>query len=99
MARDFLSMSPSQQSESQKIIKHIGGKEIFSEECPKYQRVNFDISNQQMKFLEGVKSKLKMRYDDMTKVDGTNWGCHTSVLKTTVLALMYSVAKYCAPVL
>lgn len=34
----------------------------------------------------------------MIKFAGTSWGCHTSVLRTTALALVYSVAEYCTPV-
>ncbi|UYV65344.1 hypothetical protein LAZ67_3004010 [Cordylochernes scorpioides] len=34
----------------------------------------------------------------MTRLAGTTWGCGADTLRTTALALVYSVAEYCAPV-
>ncbi|KAF0706170.1 Uncharacterized protein FWK35_00034662 [Aphis craccivora] len=43
-------------------------------------------------------SPLKSRNNVMAKLASTTWGCHNNVLRTTALALVYNVAKYCAPV-
>jgi len=38
------------------------------------------------------------RNNIISKLAGTTWRCHASVLKTSALALVYSVGEYCAPV-
>lgn len=45
-----------------------------------------------------MKNKLKTRNNIITKLAGTSWGCNAYVLRTSTLALVYSVAEYCAPV-
>lgn len=71
----------------------IDGQNIASEECPKYLGVKFDRTLTYNQLLESVKNKLKTRNNNMTKLAGTGWGCHTSVLRTTVLALEYTVQR------
>ncbi|VVC41950.1 Reverse transcriptase domain [Cinara cedri] len=48
--------------------------------------------------LEGVKGKLKTRNNIISKLAGTSWGCRATILRISSLALVYSVAEYCAPV-
>jgi hypothetical protein len=48
--------------------------------------------------LESMKDKIKTRNNIIAKLAGTSWGCHANVLRTSALALVYSVADYCAPV-
>lgn len=48
--------------------------------------------------LKSVKDKIKTRNNIIAKLAGTSWGCHANVLRTSALALVYSVAEYCVPV-
>lgn len=69
----------------------ITGKKIATE-------VKFDRTLTYSQHLESVKNKLKTRNNIIAKLAGTSWGCSTSVLRTSALALVYSVAEYCSPV-
>jgi len=60
--------------------------------------VKFDRTLTYNQHLESVKNKLKTRNNIIAKPAGTSWGCSTSVLQTSALALVYSVAEYCSPV-
>ena len=42
--------------------------------------------------------KLESRNNLLTKLVGTSWGANAEVLRTSSIALCYSVAEYCAPV-
>ena len=42
--------------------------------------------------------KLKSRNNLIAKLIGTSWGASASTLRTSALALCYSVAEYCCPV-
>lgn len=43
-------------------------------------------------------AKLRPRNNIITKLAGTTWGATADVLRISALALVYSVAEYCAPV-
>lgn len=47
--------------------------------------------------IESVKNKIKTRNNIISKLASTSWGFHANVLRTSALALVYSVAEYCAP--
>ena len=42
--------------------------------------------------------ELKSRNNLLAKLAGTSWGANAEVLRTSSIALCYSVAEYCAPV-
>lgn len=48
--------------------------------------------------LEDLRNKLKTRKNIINKLAETSWGYRANVLHILVLALVYSVAEYCAPV-
>jgi len=65
----------------------------------KYLGIKLDKTMTFKQHLEGVKDKLKTRNNIIGKLAGTSWGCWAlNVLRTSVLALVYSAAEYCAPV-
>ena len=41
--------------------------------------------------------KLKKRTNLIRKISGTSWGAPLAVLRTSAMALCYSVAEYAAP--
>jgi len=85
--------------EAQKELKlKIGDKHIANEVCAKYLGVRIARSLTFKKHLEDVKNKLKSRNNIISKLAGVNWGSNTKVLRISAIALVYSVAEYCAPV-
>ncbi|UYV73997.1 hypothetical protein LAZ67_11001769 [Cordylochernes scorpioides] len=73
-------------------------KPLSHDPCPKYLGVTLDRSLTFRQHLEKTRDKLKTRNNIMTRLAGTTWGCSADTLRTTALALVYSVAEYCAPV-
>ncbi|UYV60390.1 hypothetical protein LAZ67_1001022 [Cordylochernes scorpioides] len=73
-------------------------KPLSHDPCPKYLGVTLDRSLTFRQHLEKTIDKLKTRNNIMTRLAGTTWGCGADTLRTTALALVYSVAEYCAPV-
>lgn len=57
----------------------ITGKNIATEDCPKYLGVKFDRTLTYSEHLESVKNKLKTHNNSIAKLAGTSWGCSTSV--------------------
>ena len=43
-------------------------------------------------------AKLKSRNNLLSKLAGSSWGANADTLRTSALALCYSVAEYCCPV-
>lgn len=85
--------------EAQKKLKlKIGDEHIVNEVYPKYLGVRIDRSLTFKKHLEDVKHKLKSRNNIISKLAGVDWGSSTKVLRISAIALVYSVAEYCAPV-
>lgn len=48
--------------------------------------------------LEGLERKLSSRINIIRKLAGSTWGADPSTLRSSVLALVYSTAEYCAPI-
>lgn len=83
--------------EAQKKLKlKIGDEHIVNEVYPKYLGVRIDRSLTFKKHLEDVKHKLKSRNNIISKLAGVDWGSSTKVLRISAIALVYSVAEYCA---
>ena len=64
----------------------------------KYLGVTLDRSRTYRKHTENVRDKVKSRYNTISKLAGTDWGAPAPVLRTSAVALVYSVAQYCVPV-
>lgn len=65
---------------------------------PKYLGVTIDRSLTFREHLHKTAGKLKTRNNILHKISGISWGADAAVLRTSALALVYSVAEYCCPV-
>jgi len=74
------------------------GAKLTSDDAPKYLGIKLDRTLTYNQHLEDVKNKLKTRNNIIIKLAGTSWGCRSNVLRISALALVYSVAEYCAPI-
>ena len=67
--------------------------------APKYLGMTLDRSlTYKKKHTENVRNKVKSRCNIISKLAGTDWGAPAPVLRTSAIALVYSVAEYCVPV-
>lgn len=64
---------------------------------PKYLGITLDRSLTFRQHLFNVAAKVKTRNNIIQKLAGTSWGCSAQTLRSTALALSYSVAEYCCP--
>ena len=76
----------------------IGETTLPAEQNPKYLGVTLDRQLTYRNHLEGCANKIAKRNCLLRKLAGTSWGASQTVLRTSSLALCYSVAEYCAPV-
>ena len=76
----------------------IQGKSLRHDPLPVYLGVSLDRTLTYKDHIIKTAKKLKSRNNLISKLAGTNWGARTNTLRTSALALCYSVAEYCAPV-
>ena len=65
--------------------------------APKYIGVTLDRSLTYRKHTENVRDKVKSRCNIISKLARTDLGAPAPVLRTSAIALVYSVAEYCVP--
>ena len=66
--------------------------------APKYIGVTLGRSLTYRKRTENVRDKVKSRCNTISMLAGTDWGAPAPVLRTSAIALVYSVPEYCEPV-
>ena len=76
----------------------VGHTTLPYDPSPKYLGVTLDRSLTYKQHIENTATKLRKRNGIIKKLAGTSWGATPTVLRTSSLALSYSVAEYCAPV-
>ena len=76
----------------------LNGQKIRHKSTPTYLGVTLDCTLIYKEHITRTAMKLKTRNNLLTKLAGTNWGAKAEVLRTSSIALCYSVAEYCAPV-
>ena len=81
-----------------KINIKIGDKTLPYDPTPKYLGVTLDRQLTYKKHLEGTARKIGKRNCILKKLAGTTWGASQTLLRTSAIALCYSVAEYCSPV-
>ena len=65
---------------------------------PKYRGVTLDRTLSHTEHMHNTKMKVATRNNLLRKLSHSKWGANASTLRTTALALCYSVAEYAAPV-
>ena len=71
--------------------------QLPSDQFPTYLGVTLDRSLSYKKHTGNVMQKLKKRTNLIRKISGTSWGAPHAVLRTSAMALCYSVAEYETP--
>lgn len=77
---------------------NIEGEHVRNNNASKYLGERLDRSLIYKQHIEDDKNKLKSRNNIISKLAGTTWRCHASVLKISALALVYYVDECRAPV-
>ena len=65
---------------------------------PTYLGVTLDCTLTYKPHIRKVAAKTRTRNNLVHMLAGTTWGAGAKTLRTSALALCYSVAEYCAPV-
>ena len=65
---------------------------------PKYLGVTLDRTLSYKQHIHNTKMKVATRNNLLRKLSSSKWGANTSTIRTTALALSYSVAEYAATV-
>ena len=76
----------------------LNGQRLKHDFTPVYLGVTLDRTLSYKTHLSKTAGKLKTRNNLLSKLAGTTWGAGTHTLRTTALALCYSVAEYCCQV-
>lgn len=98
MYKKFIVFHLSNRDANRKLNLIVHGTKLMNDDAPKYLGIKLDRTLTFNQYLEDVKNKLKTRNNIISKLAATSWGCQANVLRISALALVYSVAEYCAPV-
>ena len=73
------------------------GKTLNHDKFPVYLGVTLDRTLSFRVHVRNLKEKLSSRNNLISKLANSSWGADPKTIKTSVLALCYSTAEYCAP--
>ena len=81
-----------------KLNIKISGERLLFERTPKYLGLTFDRTLSYKQHLTNVSSKVTKRCNLLKRLTSNHWGVDFSTLRSSALALCYSVSEYCSPV-
>jgi len=85
-------------SSGRELTVTLNGQRLKHDPNPAYLGVTLDRTLSYKDHLLKTAGKLKTRNNLLSKLVGTSWGANANTLRSTALALCYSVGEYCAPV-
>ena len=74
------------------------GVEIEHDSVPKYLGVTLDRTLSFKQHCSNIAAKVQARNNLLSKLGNSTWGANPYVMRTTALAMSYSVAEYACPV-
>ena len=74
------------------------GQQLRHDHNPVYLGVTLDRTLSYRQHLTKIARKLQSRNNLPMKLAGSSWGANANIVRSSVLALCYSVAEYCCPV-
>ena len=77
---------------------HVEGQQLRHDPNPVYLGVTLDRILSYRQHLTKTAGKLQSRNNLLMKLAGSSWGANDNTLRSSALALCYSVAEYCCPV-
>jgi len=77
---------------------HKEGQQLRHDPNPVYLGVTLDRTLSYQQHLTKTAGKLQSRNNLLMKLAGSSWGANANTLRSSALALCYSVAEYCCPV-
>ena len=77
---------------------HMEGQQLRHDPNPVYLGVTLDRTLSYRQHLTKTAGKLQSRNNLLMKLAGSSWGTNANTLRSSALALCYSVAEYCCPV-
>ena len=85
-------------SANRELNVFLNNERLKHEKNPVYLGVTLDRTFTYTAHLEKTAGKLKTRNNLLAKLAGTSWGADACTMRSSALALCYSVGEYCPPV-
>ena len=85
-------------SASRELSVSMDGQLLRHEQLPVYLGVTLDRTLSYRQHLQKTAAKVRSRNNLLSKLAGSSWGADAATLRTSAIALCYSVAEYCCPV-
>ena len=85
-------------SATRELNVFLNNERLKHEKNPVYLGVSLDHTLTYRAHLEKTAGKLKTRNNLLAKLAGTTWGADACTMRSSALALCYSVSEYCSPV-
>ena len=85
-------------SAARELRVHMEGQQLWHDPNPVYLDVTLDRTLSYRQYLTKTAGKLQSRNSLLMKLAGSSWGANANTLRSSALALCYSVAECCCPV-